>query len=763
MMKLFNILFLLSCLVFSSALTQTSQLNGKIQDEGLGVELVKVGIKELSLITFTDSTGYYNFKSIPYGTYSLITYSYDHLSTTQTVHVNSPRHTENIQLKKRLLLVDEVVVTGTMKEVSKLESTVPVEVYNASFFKKNPTPSVFEALQNINGIRPQLNCNICNTGDIHINGLEGPYTMILIDGMPIVSSLSTVYGLSGIPNFMIERMEIVRGPASTLYGSEAIGGIINIITKKPQNAPLFAADISSTSWLETNVDLGLKSNLGKKVSVLSGLNFFNYGQALDFNQDNFTDVTLQKRVSLFQKWNFKRKENRIFTLAGRYFNEDRWGGDVRWNKSFRGGDSIYGESVYTSRWEMIGNYQLPLKEKLMLSFSFNQHNQDSRYGTMSYIAAQRVAFSQLTWDKKIGAHDLLAGVAIRYTLYDDNTPATATSDSINAPSETYLPGIFIQDEIKLSEKHKLLLGARYDYNSIHGNIYTPRIGYKWTLKNHHTIRLNAGTGYRVVNLFTEEHAALTGARSIEIKDELNPEKSYNANLNYVKTFFTQKNQLIGLDITLFYTHFNNRIIGDYETDPNKIIFSNVNGYSLSRGISFNVDAKLTNGLKLLAGATLMDISTVENGIKKRLILSEKFTATWSASYVIPRTKFEMDYTGNLYSPMRLPLLGELDPRQAFSPWWSIQNIQVSYRGFKKWELYTGIKNLLNWTPNKSNSFIIARAHDPFDKQVQFDGNGKVVATANNPYGLTFDPSYVYGPNQGIRGFIGVRYTFKEAK
>ena len=112
---------------------------------------------------------------------------------------------------------------------------VPILPKIAAFFRKNPTPSIFDALQNINGVRPQLNCNICNTGDIHINGLEGPYTMVLIDGMPIVSSLGTVYGLSGIPNSLVERVEIVKGPASSLYGSEAVGGLINIITKNPIN------------------------------------------------------------------------------------------------------------------------------------------------------------------------------------------------------------------------------------------------------------------------------------------------------------------------------------------------------------------------------------------------------------------------------------------------------------------------------------------------------------------------------------------------
>src|SRR5690606_37940377 len=135
---------------------------------------------------------------------------------------------------------------------------------------KNPTPNIFEALQNINGVRPQINCNVCNTGDIHINGLEGPYTLVLIDGMRIVSGLSTVYGLSGIPNSLIEQVEIVKGPASSLYGSEAVGGLINIITKLPENAPLFLADSFTSSWGEFNLDLGLKAKIGENGSLLLG-------------------------------------------------------------------------------------------------------------------------------------------------------------------------------------------------------------------------------------------------------------------------------------------------------------------------------------------------------------------------------------------------------------------------------------------------------------------------------------------------------------
>jgi TonB dependent receptor. len=108
--------------------------------------------------------------------------------------------------------------------------------------------------------------------------------------------------------------------------------------------------------------------------------------------------------------------------------------------------------------------------------------------------------------------------------------------------------------------------------------------------------------------------------------------------------------------------------------------------------------------------------------------------------------------------MLLPLLSPLDPRSPRSPVWSIQNIQVTKKMKKGLEIYAGVKNLLNWTPARSAPFLIARSHDPFDKQVQFDTEGQVIATPENPYALTFDPNYVYAPNQGIRAFVGLRYN-----
>lgn len=754
---LYTFILIISCL---QSVAQNKSISGIVLDiNDQPIRDAIITIPKIELTAITDSSGSFKTESIPFGSWKATISAADYSTQSIQLMVSADTQTYTIRLLPKTEELDGVVLSATLSPISKENSPIPVEVYSAKFFKANPSSCVFDALQNINGVRPQINCNICNTGDIHINGLEGPYTMVLIDGMPIVSGLSSVYGLSGIPQSLIERVEIVKGPASTLYGSEAVGGLINIITKSPEKAPVVAADIFATSWQELNADVAAKLKTGKQTQALLGINYFNYQNPIDNNQDNFTDLTIQHRVSIFNKWHFTRQHNRLFSFAARYVYENRWGGEMDWNKSFRGTDQVYGESIYTNRWELFGTYQLPVKEKILLQFSANNHLQNSVYGTTLFNAQQTIGFAQLTWFKNMGAHEVLTGMAFRYTFYDDNTPATAHEDNleVNKPSHSKLPGVFIQDQITLSENQQLLLGVRYDYHSLHGSIFSPRANYKWHSANKfNIIRLSIGNGYRIANVFTEDHAALTGARAVVFKERLAPETSWNGNINFTKKIVAG-GTLLNIDISGFYTFFNNKIIADYTSNANQIIYNNLTGYAVSKGVSLNMEIDFPKGPDVILGCTAMDVYSVANHQKEQQLFTEQFTGTWTVSYTLRKWHTTIDYTGNAYSPMHLPLLSTTDPRQARSPWWSIQNIQVTQKLKRNFEVYGGIKNLLNWTPNRGNPFIIARAHDPFDKAVVFNNEGNAVSTPDNPYGLTFDPTYVYGPNQGRRVFLGLRY------
>ncbi len=750
-----RLIIFLSLLLSFADLSAQVQFTGKVTDNKNVVQtLVYIVEADEEVQTQVDGTFNYQFENTGIYHFNIENSS----GFIQTFELNLTKPEEQFEFvlsteESEVDLLNEIVISGTMKPVLRSESLVPVEVYTPTFFKRNPSPNIFEALQNVNGVKPQVNCSVCNTGDIHINGLEGPYTFVLIDGMPIVSGLSTVYGLSGIPNSLIEKVEIVKGPASSLYGSEAVGGLINIITKKPLYASKYAVDVFGTSWGEINTDLGLSLKVSDKVHWLMGVNYFNYSNPIDKNKDGFTDVTLQDRISIFNKLTFERKSKKQLALATRYFYEDRWGGQMNWNRNFRGGTDVYGESIYTNRWELLGLYELPFTEKITSQFSITTHDQNSMYGDTPFMAKQNIAFTQFYWDKTYGKHDLLVGTATRYQMYDDNSAAKPTAD------ETFIPSIFVQDSYEINKRFSLLGGLRYDYHKDHKSIITPRFAFRYESKKGDILRLNAGTGFRVVNLFTEEHAALSGARDVIVLEDLKPEKSYNVNVNYLKTWMLKDDFILQAEATAWYTYFTNSIIPDYDSNPNQIIYKNLEGYAETKGISLNVDAVYANNLKIMMGVTLQDVSKVEDNFRTQQMLTEKFSGTWVVSYTFNRLNLTVDYSGNLYGPMRLPLVSELDPRLPYSETYSIQNIQLTYKGFKHFELYGGVKNLLNWTPNKNNPFLIARSNDPFNKNVQYDANGSALATPENPYGLVFDPTYIYAPNQGLRTFFGVRYNF----
>ena len=745
-MKKIHILTTFLLLPIIAVLAQTGTIQGSILDDNnQPLPFVNVVLKEKNIGTASNTEGVFQIENLPYGDYTLAISAVGFMLFEQPIRLKNLSNPSIINAKLRPSdeRLQEVVVTGAMKEVRRSESPAPIEVYSAKFFLKNPTPNLFESLANVNGVRPQLQCSVCNTGDIHINGMEGPYTMVMIDGMPIVSGLSTVYGLMGIPSAMIDRMEVVKGPASTLYGSEAVGGLINVITKVPSRAPILSLDMSGTSYAELNNDVSVKFKMGKATSLLA-TNYFHFDKRWDKNNDNFTDVTLAKRVSVFNKWSFERADNRRSDVALRYVWEDRFGGELAWTNAFRGGDSIYGENIRTNRFEMIGTHDFSTSKPLRLQYSYNIHDQNSAYGTTLFNALQQIGFAQLTAPRTVGQHDLLFGTALRYMFYDDNTAATsdAMAPSVSKPSKTWLPGIFVQDEIRFNAKNKILAGIRYDYNSEHGSILTPRFNYKWTPNTNNTVRFSYGNGFRVANVFSEDHAALTGARQVEVRAALRPERSHNINVNYVTKFFPRLG-FIGLDASVFWTYFDNKIIADYDTDPNKIIYDNLKGHGISQGVTLNGDINIKNGLKIIVGTTIMDVFTKENNdLKNWQVQTPRFTANWSASYTLSKTNIIFDLTGTTTSPMRLPIQPN-DFRAERSPWFSIINFQIKKEIRKGFEVYGGVKNILNFLPKNP----LMRPFDPFDKRVNQE----------NPFGYTFDTTYNYAPMQGIRGFLGIRF------
>lgn len=743
----FFVCFLFMFLLFPF-FSQTIEINGKVFDNQ------KKPIPFAHVMNLTDSTSAVcdfsgNFK-MTIGNLATVLKASSVGFDSEELNFSINNYTTPITfiLKENNDILKEMVISATLQLIDRKESPIPIAVYSTQFLNAVPSPSLVQATNQITGLRPQFNCSVCNTGDIHINGMEGAYSMIVIDGMPIMGGLSTVYGLQGIPTSLIDQVEVIKGPASTVYGSEAMAGLINVVTKNIDCVPKFSLDFNISSWGELQTSIVYKLIDKQRLKAFSSIDIFNYNNPIDNNDDGFTDLSLKNRYSIFNKFQFFNKNGyNPLNLTLRYLNEDRWGGQMNFTEQDRGRNTVYGESILTNRVEASSFYKFSESKNLKWQNSFSFHDQKSWYGLVEYEAKQIIGFSQLTWHKSLGEkNNFLSGFALRYNSYNDNTVATLKADN------WWLPGFFLQDNFKFSDNQQLLFGWRTDFHSKHGVINSPRINYQLNITDISSLRIGYGDGFRVVNVFTEDHAALTGAREIIFLEELEPEKSKNLNINLSNSWNTDNLQ-ITLESSVFESRFSNKIIPDFLTNDNQIIYSNLSGYAVARGISSEIFLKMYKiPLKLSANATVLDVSNYnENStgeiVKNQQLLAEKYSIKWSLNYWFEKLGLDIVYSATNYGPIRLPIL-ENDFRPEYSLPYTIHNLKLSKNYNNGWTNFISIRNFTNFTPP---NYSILRANDPFDQNI----NDPI----DNPEGYTFDASYMYASFQGINLVFGVSFVF----
>lgn len=731
------------------ASSQTIRLEGRVVSGGQGVPFANIGIRGTTVGSATDIDGYFRIDQLPEGNYTVVASAVGFVSAEEDIALRKgATRTLTLQLKEAVVPMGDVVVTGTLIETYVKDSPVKVDVVSPHYLEKIPTANIMEVLENVNGLYQQVDCAVCGTNNIRINGMDGPYTAVLIDGMPVMSSLATVYGLNGISPALIQQVEIIKGPMSTLYGSEAMGGVINIITKNPQTVPRLTFNTFATSDAEYAADIGVVPSRGRFSSLFSATLFYN-DRFLDENNDNFADLTLNKRISLFGKGSLAGRDGkRRLELSGRYYFEDRLGGTERFVRDFsealRGSDQVYGETIRTNRVELMGSYHLNPAAGVRLDLAYNHHDQDSYYGNAAYQARQSTAFAQLIWPLRINkAHTLLLGSALRLQHYDDNTGSTGAYDDAgvliaNRPDDRYIPGFFVQHEVTPASAIRLLSGVRVDYQADYGVVASPRVSLKYAPGQYTTLRLNGGTGFRIVNLFTEDHAAYTGARATVLLENLKPERSVNGTVSLQHIFPLNANPLT-VDLEGFYTYFTNKIEPNYDT-PGLILYENLAGSATTRGLSLTASQSMTTlPLTYTIGGTVMDVFLDREGEKTALEFAPAFQGVVNATYRLPYD-LAIDYTLNLTGPMKLPEYAPPFERAATSPTFAIHNVQLTkdfdLPGGSRVQTYLSFENLFDYT--QASPLV-----DPA-----------------NPFGDHFDTAYVYGPIHGRCAGLGVRWMVR---
>ena len=243
--------------------------------------------------------------------------------------------------------------------------------------------------------------------------------------------------------------------------------------------------------------------------------------------------------------------------------------------------------------------------------------------------------------------------------------------------------------------------------------------------------MNAGTGFRLVNLFTEDHAFLTGSREVLVVENLKPEESYNINLN-ANHIFSLGRTTGTIDVDAFYTYFTNKITPDYDVNPNQIIYANLDGFSVSRGLAFNIQQNFKFPLSIKAGGTYLDVYSVnDNNTREDELFVPSFTGIFSLSYNWDKINTSIDWTAKVTGPMSLPTFPYPFERAEESPWFSQHHLQIKKVFSESLTTFMGVKNVFNYTQESP------------------------LVDWQNPFGDDFDTSYAYGPLQSRRFLFGL--------
>ncbi|MDB5284937.1 MAG: TonB-dependent receptor plug, partial [Bacteroidota bacterium] len=281
-------------------------IGGHLSSEGKAVSGANVVIQKTKLATVTDSTGFFEIKNIAAGKYTLQATYVGSQKIELQVMVGAGKETKvDASFRHISANLNDVVVTGDLQPLDKSKSIASIDVLTVKDFERTPVTNVFDALTYAKGIFCDIDQGLTNPIDVNINGLEGNYTMFTIDGVPAMNNIAGIFALSAFPVSMVDNIQIEKGSNSTVYGSDAVGGVVNISTKDPATAPRLSLNATLYSKLESELGLTATFHL-KKVNTLFSVSSDNMNYRWDIDHDGFMDLPLVNRNSIFNKWSFIR-------------------------------------------------------------------------------------------------------------------------------------------------------------------------------------------------------------------------------------------------------------------------------------------------------------------------------------------------------------------------------------------------------------------------------------------------------------------------
>lgn len=678
-----------------------------------------------------------------------------------TLAQNAVTDTDTFAMK----VVTEVVVTGTKTFKRKTDSPVIVNILDNKTLNNLQVCNLSEGLKFQPGLRIETDCQTCNYTQLRMNGLQGGYSQILINGRPIFSPLMGLYGMEQLPVNMIERIEVVRGGGSSLYGSSAIGGTVNVITKLPKKSGYEINTFYQNMGKKTN-DINLSSNATLvNESKSAGITFFINKRDRDFydaNGDNFSEIPKVENTSFgFNSFN-KFSENQKLEISISNLNEYRFGGEMVDKSAYLAQQS---EERTHKIWMGSADYQINFNDEKSSFIVYSAFQSTSRNHYTGVFPDEQVDIQNHLENPPYGLSKtttLQGGFQFNHEISNflkSKNVITFGSEFIsdkvfdNIPSYKYLVdqhtkdlGVFVQSDWDFVKNFNLLSGVRLDkHNLLNKMVLSPRLALLYKLKNYTQFRLSFGTGFRAPQTFdTDLHIAFAGGgvSRVQLSPNLQEEKSQSisTSVNYDKA---SDRWIAGFTLEGFYTHLRNVFVLTHIGEDNfgKIFEkqngqgATVSGFTTELRANYNKKIQLETGFTVQKSQYETPVQYIQDVNPTKAFLRTPNDYGFTNLSLTPNKKWNINLNYVYTGKMQLAHFGGSEnfstDKMVAAKSFSEFNSKISYtfhihKFENNLEIYGGIKNILN------------EYQSDFDK------------------GKNRDSNYIYGPNMPRTFYIGLK-------
>ena len=761
----FIIIFIIG--LSTNLLAQNASVSGQVLVEGQAVEFAFVTVDGLGYSAMTAKNGRFKLINLPEGDLVIIATYVGYKSESQRIFLNSGDSAVDVifNLDEMEVGIEEIVVTGTKTFERRTRSAVSVNVLSSKTLENVQACNLAEGLKFQPGLRVETDCQTCNYTQLRMNGLQGGYTQILINGRPIFSPLTGLYGLEQIPVNMIERVEVVKGGGASLYGSSAVGGTVNVITKTPKTNS-FAL---SQEFIRINNKSSEHQTLGNATIVApnrnSGLTLHfakREREIYDHNNDIFSELPSLSSTSIGASMFYLPNLNQKIELNISNLQEYRYGGEITVKPAYLAEQS---EERTHNVWLGTIDYQINSNDGNSTFITYlawqntvrdhytgiipdsgielQTHLEDPPYGlSKSKTLNAGIQFNHRMHKGIKGTNVLIIGT--EYLLDDVFDYIPKYNFKVDQLTKNF--GLFVQSNWKIFPQLSLLTGLRMDkHNLVNKPIISPRTSLLYLLNKNTQFRMNFGTGFRSPQAFDADlHIAFAGGgvSRVSLSPELEPERShsFSSSINFDRP---AEQFIFGFTVDAFYTRLNRAfILQPIGSDAHGELFEKQNGQGATvQGTTFEIRANYNKRAQIETGFTFQ-LSQFDNpvsyidgleGIKE--FVRTPNTYGYAVLSIMPKGNFSSTLNYVYTGPMKVPhfagapnqIVDEIFTSSSFSD----LSVKADYR----FQIGSSSNNLVAFAGVKN---IFNSYQDTFDIEKNRDSN------------------FIYGPSLPRTFFIGFK-------